>query len=107
MAIRNHFPAESTLENLQIRFSGSYEAVVPYGSHVVAASYVWDATARDSICVGAVYAYATEDHSIEGPVKFIKESEISFPDEGHALEWGFNLAKLLNNVTSAFERKEG
>ena len=101
------FPAESTLENLQTRFSGSYEAVVPYGGHVVAATYAWDATARDMICVAAVYAYTTEDHGIEAPIRFIKESEISFEDEGHALEWGINLAKLLDDVTSAFAAKEG
>lgn len=101
------FPAESTLENLQIRFSGSYEAAITYGGHVVAASYAWDDTARDMICVAAVYAYTTENHGIEDPIRFIKESDISFDDVGHALEWGINLAKLLDNVTSVFAAKEG
>lgn len=101
------FPAESTLENLQTRFSGSYEAVVPYGGHVVAAAYTWDYEARDMICVAAVYAYTSEDRNIDDTLRFIKASEISFDDVGHALEWGFNLAKLLDNVTRAFEQKEG
>lgn len=107
MKIMDPFPVETTLENLQVRFSGSYEAAIQYGGHVVAAAYTWDYEARDMICVAAVYAYTSEDRNIDDTLRFIKASEISFDDVGHALEWGINLAKLLENVTSVFAAKEG
>lgn len=100
------FPTETTLENLQTRFSGSYEAAIRYGNYAVAAAYAWDNDSRDMICIAAVYAFTTGDRSIEAPLALRKESEISFPDAGHALEWGFNLAKLLTDVVAAFG-KEG
>lgn len=107
MKIIDTFPVETTLENLQVRFSGSYEAAIQYGGHAVVAAYTWDYETRDMICVGAVYAYTSEDRNIDDTLRFIKESEISFDDVGHALEWGINLAKLLENVTSVFAAKEG
>ena len=107
MKIIDTFPVETTLENLQVRFSGSYEAALQYGGHAVVAAYTWDYEARDMICVAAVYAYTSEDRNIEDTLRFIKTSEISFDDVGHALEWGINLAKLLENVTSVFAAKEG
>lgn len=107
MKIIDTFPVETTLENLQVRFSGSYEAALQYGGHAVVAAYTWDYEARDMICVAAVYAYTSEDRNIEDTLRFIKASEISFDDVGHALEWGINLAKLLENVTSVFAAKEG
>lgn len=107
MKIIDTFPVETTLENLQVRFSGSYEAAFQYGGHAVVAAYTWDYEARDMICVGAVYAYTSEGRNIDDALRFIKESEISFPDVGHALEWGINLAKLLDNVTRVFAAKEG
>lgn len=107
MKIIDTFPDETTLENLQVRFSGSYEAAIQYGGHAVVAAYTWDNESRDMICVGAVYAYTSEDRNIDDALRFIKASEISFEDVGHAIEWGINLAKLLDNVTSAFAAKEG
>lgn len=107
MKIFNTFPAEATLENLQDRFSGSCEAAIQYGGHVVVAAYTWDYGARETICVGAVYAYTSENRNIDDTLRFISESEISFDDVGHALEWGINLAKLLDNVTRVFAAKEG
>ena len=107
MKIIDTFPVETTLENLQVRFSGSYEAALQYGGHAVVAAYTWDYEARDMICVAAVYAYTSEDRNIDDTLRFIKASEISFDDVGHALEWGINLAKLLENVTSVFAAKEG
>lgn len=107
MKIIDTFPVETTLENLQVRFSGSYEAAIQYGGHAVVAAYTWDYEARDMICVGAVYAYTSEDRNIDDTLRFIKASEISFDDVGHALEWGINLAKLLDDVTRVFAAKEG
>lgn len=102
MKIIDTFPVETTLENLQVRFSGSYEAAIQYGGHAVVAAYTWDHESRDMICVGAVYAYTSENRNIDDTLRFIKESEISFEDVGHALEWGINLAKLLDNDPSRF-----
>lgn len=104
MTIKNTFPGNSTLERLQERFSGSYEAAIPYGDHVIAAAYAWDYDARDMVCVCAVYAYHTKDRGIEAPIVFVKQSETSFSDVGHALEWGIDLAKSLDSIDKCFRR---
>ena len=106
MKIHFKHPDDPTIEKLNLWFSSSYEAVVPYGNYVVCVTWPWDFETREEVCVGAVFAFTTEDHSIEAPLSLRKVSEISFPDTGHALEWGFNLAKLLTDVVAAFE-KEG
>lgn len=106
MKIMNVFPGISTLENLQTSFSGSYETAVTYGTHVIAAAYTWDYDARDMVCVAAVYVYSTDNHGVEAPVVFVKQSETDFPDVGHALEWGINLSRDMDAVYKVFGRNE-
>ena len=86
------FPETTTPEELEV----DCKAAVIYGDHVVVADRFYDNESKRNAYFAAVYSGKVGQMDIESCVSLTKVSEESFPDAGHALEWGFNLANLLS-----------
>lgn len=83
------YPKETTTERLQLAVSGSYGAVVKYGSFVLVTDAHWKAG-----YTAAVYQFIISGaQTIEDPVILVEEAPKRFEDNGHALEWCMNWVK--------------
>ena len=86
---RRGMPDRTTSEKLELWFTAGSGVILNYGNRVLAAWYMYggkDATGYKA----AVYEYATDDHTCEGEIKLILESEEYFADNGHAIGWAMS-----------------
>ena len=86
---RRGMPDRTTSEKLELGFTAGSGVILNYGNRVLAAWYKYDG--KDATGYkAAVYEYATDDHTCEGEIKLITESEEYFADNGHAIAWAMS-----------------
>ena len=83
-------PTESTPELLEMHLQYNRGTVLVFGDYVLADGYFYNPNMKEYY--GALYAFTTEDHTIEGKIELIAVSEDCFEDAGHAIAWAMNKA---------------
>ena len=86
---RTGMPERMTSENLELGFTVGSGVVLNFGSRVLVAWYSYHGTEANGY-KAAVYEYITDDHTCEGEIKLLAESEEYFVDNGHAIAWAMS-----------------
>ena len=86
---RAGMPERTTSENLELGFTAGSGVVLTYGKRVLAAWYRYDGKDAKGY-KAAVYEFLTKDHTSEGEIKLVAESEEYFADNGHAVAWAMS-----------------
>ena len=91
----NYFrlPRKTTMENLDGYVGSGYGAIVKYGDKVI----VTDVSYRGEF-IAAIYKFDRKAESmgssyVESDITFLKASEKTFEDGGHAIEWALQNCK--------------
>ncbi|MEW6903253.1 hypothetical protein V3M63_06595 [Trueperella pyogenes] len=92
-----------TMEQLQMHTSGVDGAVLPYGDMVLVADSVWRKGAG-TVITAWVYRLAEQPIPgfgqdargfVECALELVTDTELSFPDTGHAIAWAISAANAL------------
>lgn len=80
-------PRKTTMERLEMYMGSGYGAIIKYGDKVI----VTDVSYRGAF-IAAIYKFdrkaeSTGSSYIENGITFLKASEKTFEDGGHAVEW--------------------
>ena len=76
-------PTASTPENLETRLMHNCGTILTFGDRILVAGYYYNPNGRSYY--GAIYRFATADHSCEGEVELVSISEDTFENNGHAI----------------------
>lgn len=79
-------PVTSTPENLETRFFTEMAVFLTFGDRILMSGY-WYSGRDQASYFGAVYEFATDNHTIEGEIKLAAVSDQMFIDNGHAIAW--------------------
>ena len=86
---RTGMPERTTSENLELGFTAGSGVVLNFGNRVLTAWYRYDGNDANGY-KAAVYEYTTDDHTCEGEIRLLAESEEYFEDNGHAMAWAMS-----------------
>ena len=86
---RTGMPERTTSENLELGFTAGSGVVLNFGNRVLTAWYRYDGKDANGY-KAAVYEYTTDDHTCEGEIELLAESEEYFADNGHAIAWAMS-----------------
>ena len=75
-------PETTTPEDLACNWS----TVLNFGNHVLLAGYYYAGPGKPNY-FGAIYTFATDDHSCEGEIRLEAISTEMYPDNGTAIAW--------------------
>lgn len=64
----------------------SWSCTLDFGNKVLLAGHYYSGRNKNSF-YGAVYEYATDDHTCEGQIRLTAVSDELFADNGHAIAW--------------------
>ena len=75
----------TTPERLEMYLMHNNGTILTYGDRILAAGYYYNTNGR--CYYGAIYRFATADHTCEGRIELVSVSEDTFEDNGHAIAW--------------------
>lgn len=81
----------TTPEDLEMRLMHNRGTILTFGDFTLAAGYYYDPNGRSYY--GAVYRFATADHTCEGKIELVSISDETYTDNGHAIAWAMSKAK--------------